>query len=69
MGKCLPLASITTRRKSSNILSRYEDIEDSLLDFQNKLKDATEASHEGKKKHETTWEVFQLHHAREYCRP
>jgi bud site selection protein 31 len=42
----------------------FEDIEDTLLEFQNKMKDAENASHEGKKKYEMTWPVFQITHQR-----
>lgn len=44
----------------------FEDIEDTLLEFSNKLKDAENASHEGKKKHEMLWPVFQITHQRTY---
>ena len=42
----------------------FEDIEDTLLEFSNKLKDAENASHEGKKKQEMVWPVFQITHQR-----
>ncbi|KAL5119089.1 Component of the SF3b subcomplex of the U2 snRNP [Pleosporales sp. CAS-2024a] len=42
----------------------FEDIEDTLLEFQNQMRDAENASHEGKKKHEMTWPVFQITHQR-----
>lgn len=42
----------------------FEDIEDTLLEFQNKMKDAEAASHEGKKRHETAWPIFQITHQR-----
>lgn len=42
----------------------FDDIEDTLLEFQNRLKDAENASHEGKKKHEMLWPVFQITHQR-----
>ena len=42
----------------------FDDIEDTLLEFQNQLKDAENASHEGKKKHEVLWPVFQITHQR-----
>ena len=42
----------------------FEDIEDTLLEFQNKMKDAENASHEGKKKYEMTWPIFQITHQR-----
>lgn len=44
----------------------FEDIEDTLLEFQNKMKDAENASHEGKKKHEMQWPIFQITHQRMY---
>lgn len=42
----------------------FEDIEDTLLEFQNKMKDAENASHEGKKKYEMVWPIFQITHQR-----
>lgn len=42
----------------------FEDIEDTLLEFANKMKDAENASHEGKKKYEMTWPIFQISHQR-----
>jgi bud site selection protein 31 len=43
----------------------FDDIEDTLLEFANKMKDAENASHDGKKKHETLWPIFQITHQRE----
>jgi bud site selection protein 31 len=42
----------------------FSDIEDTLLEFSNKMKDAENASHEGKKKYETVWPIFQITHQR-----
>lgn len=42
----------------------FDDIEDTLLEFQNQMKDAENASHEGKKKYEMTWPIFQITHQR-----
>lgn len=42
----------------------FSDIEDTLLEFANQMKDAENASHEGKKKYETTWPIFQILHQR-----
>ncbi|KAL8821307.1 MAG: hypothetical protein Q9223_000628 [Gallowayella weberi] len=42
----------------------FEDIEDTLLEFGNKMKDAENASHEGKKRHEVLWPIFQINHQR-----
>lgn len=45
----------------------FDDIEDTLLEFANKMKDAENASHEGKKKHEMLWPGFQITHQRTYA--
>ncbi|KAK3066416.1 Component of the SF3b subcomplex of the U2 snRNP [Teratosphaeriaceae sp. CCFEE 6253] len=42
----------------------FDDIEDTLLEFANKMKDAENASHEGRKKHEMQWPIFQITHQR-----
>lgn len=44
----------------------FDDIEDTLLEFSNKMKDAENASHEGKKRHEVLWPIFQISHQRTY---
>lgn len=44
----------------------FEDIEDTLLEFANKMKDAEAAPHEGKKRQETLWPIFQITHQRTY---
>jgi hypothetical protein len=46
----------------------FEDLEDTLLEFSNKMKDAENASHEGKKKQEMLWPVFQITHQRKSYR-
>lgn len=43
----------------------FDDIEDTLLEFSNKMKDAENAPHDGKKKHEMLWPIFQISHQRE----
>jgi bud site selection protein 31 len=42
----------------------FSDLEDTLLGFSNAMKDAENASHEGKKKHEMVWPIFQITHQR-----
>lgn len=42
----------------------FDDIEDTLLSYANKMRDAQAASTDGKKKHETLWPIFQISHAR-----
>jgi G10 protein len=46
----------------------YDDIEDTLLEFKNKMKDAENAPHDGKKKYEMQWPIFQIVHQRTYVR-
>lgn len=46
----------------------FDEIEDTLLEFSNKMKDAENASHDGKKKHEMLWPIFQISHQRELAR-
>lgn len=47
----------------------FDDIEDTLLEFSNKMKDAENASHEGKKRNEVLWPIFQITHARKHRHP
>ncbi len=42
----------------------FADVEDTLLEYSNKMRDATALSHDGKKKHEASWPIFQISHAR-----
>ena len=42
----------------------FDDIEDTLFEFANKMKDAENGSHEGKKRHEVLWPIFQISHQR-----
>lgn len=42
----------------------FEDIEDTLLEFSNKMKDAENTSHEGKKRQEVLWPIFRISHQR-----
>jgi len=55
---------IRTRASKKPPPDGFDDIESTLLDFANKMKDAESAPHEGKKKHEATWEIFQISHQR-----
>jgi len=56
---------IRTSRNRKPPPAGFEDIEDTLLEFSNKMKDAENASHEGKKRHEVLWPIFQISHQRE----
>ena len=56
-----PIRSAKNRRPPPD---GFDDIEDTLLEFSNKMKDAENASHEGKKKHEMLWPIFQITHQR-----
>lgn len=57
---------IRTSRNKKPPPPGFEDLEDTFLEFHNKLKDAENASHEGKKKHEMQWPIFQIHHQRRF---
>jgi bud site selection protein 31 len=56
-----PIRSSRTRKPPP---SGFDDIEDTLLGYSNKMKDAENASHDGKKRHEVLWPIFQISHAR-----
>lgn len=55
---------IRTARNRKPPPAGFDDIEDTLLEFSNKMKDAENASHEGKKKYEMLWPIFQISHQR-----
>lgn len=44
----------------------FDDIEKTLLEFANRMKDAETAPHEGKKKNEATWDIFRISHQRRF---
>lgn len=54
-----PVRSARTRKAPP---AGFDEIEDMLLDFANKMKDAESAPHEGKKKNEATWDIFRISH-------
>jgi bud site selection protein 31 len=56
-----PIRSARTRKPPPE---GFEDIEDVLLSYGNKMRDAENASHEGKKKYESVWPIFQISHQR-----
>ncbi|KAJ5530132.1 G10 protein [Penicillium freii] len=55
---------IRTSRNRKPPPAGFDDLEDTLLEFSNKMKDAENASHEGKKKYEVLWPIFQISHQR-----
>ena len=61
---CDIMPSIRSTRNRKAPPDGFDDIEDTLLEFGNKMKDVENASHEGKKKHETLWPIFQISHQR-----
>ena len=63
------MPAIRTAGKRKPPPDGYNDIEDTLLEFKNQLKDAENASGEGKKKHETLWPIFQITHQRTSVMP
>ena len=42
----------------------WSEIEETLLKFGEEIKEAEEEDHEGKRKPEAVWPIFQLHHRR-----
>ncbi|KRX11110.1 hypothetical protein PPERSA_05219 [Pseudocohnilembus persalinus] len=42
----------------------WDKIESVLVELQNQMKDAENETHEGKRKVETSWEIFRIHHQR-----
>lgn len=58
------MPAIRSKNKKKPPPDGFEDIEDTLLEFDNKMKDAENSSHEGKRKHEMVWPVFQITHQR-----
>lgn len=55
---------IRTSRNRKPPPAGFDDIEDTLLEFSNKMKDAENASGDGKKKYEVLWPIFQISHQR-----
>ena len=55
---------VRTSRSRKAPPAGFDDIEDTLLEFSNRMKDAENASHEGKKRHEVLWPIFQISHQR-----
>lgn len=60
---------VRTSRNRKPPPAGFEDLEDTLLEFNNKMKDAENAPHEGRKKHEMLWPVFQISHQRMHSPP
>ncbi|KAJ9643075.1 Component of the SF3b subcomplex of the U2 snRNP [Coniosporium tulheliwenetii] len=56
-----PIRSARTRKPPPD---GFDDIEDTLLEFANAMKDAENASHEGKRRAEVLWPIFQISHQR-----
>jgi bud site selection protein 31 len=57
---------IRTSRNRKPPPAGFDDIEDTLLEFSNKMKDAENASHDGKKRYEVLWPIFQISHQRTF---
>lgn len=43
----------------------FQDIEETLLEFRNKMKDAEDTPPDGKRRHQMSWDIFRIHHQRE----
>jgi len=55
---------IRTARNKKAPPEGFDDIEDTLLEFANKLRDAELESNDGKKRHESLWPIYQINHQR-----
>jgi bud site selection protein 31 len=55
---------VRTRNSKKPPPEGFDDIEDTLLGYSNKMRDAQNLSTDGKKRHETLWPIFQISHAR-----
>jgi hypothetical protein len=62
----LIMPPIRTSRNRKPPPAGFDDIEDTLLEFSNKMKDAENASHDGKKRYEVLWPIFQISHQRTF---
>ncbi|KAF1983458.1 cell cycle control protein cwf14 [Aulographum hederae CBS 113979] len=56
-----PIRSVRNRKPPPD---GFDDIEDTLLDFGNKMKDAENASNEGKSRKQSLWPIFRVTHER-----
>ena len=57
---------VRTARNRKPPPAGFDDIEDTLLEFSNKMKDAENAPTDGKKKYEVLWPIFQISHQRTF---
>ena len=53
-----------SRRRGKAAPEGWEMIESTIEELNAKMKEATNETHEGKRRVETTWPVFQIHHQR-----
>jgi bud site selection protein 31 len=60
------MPAVRTARNRKPPPEGFEDIEDTLLEFSNKMRDAENASHEGKRRNEVLWPIFQITHQSKY---
>ena len=63
-GLCFIVAMPKIRTSRKKAPAGFEKIEDALNDFERKMRDVENESHEGKRKVESLWPVFRLHHQR-----
>jgi len=52
------------KRSSKRAPDGFDEISDKLNEFERKMRDAESAGHEGKRKTESVWPIFRIHHQR-----
>lgn len=52
------------RRKRTRFPKGFEVLEDTLEEFEEKMREAVADDHDGKRKCETTWPIIRIHHQR-----
>ncbi|KAI8868147.1 protein BUD31 [Ramicandelaber brevisporus] len=58
------LALALASKRSASAPDGWDDIEPTLLEFEDRLREATTASTDGLRKSESTWPILRLHHQR-----
>jgi len=52
------------RTKKTKFPKDWSTVESTMLEFEQKMREAETENHQGKRKHEGTWEILKIHHDR-----
>eukprot|EP00126_Sphaerothecum_destruens_P012423 Sdes_comp21306_c0_seq1m19946 len=58
------MPKVKRSRNRKKIPEGFEDVEGTLLEFEQKMREAETDPHEGKRKVEALWPIFRIHHQR-----